>query len=134
MALRIFRIAHLRVRPPGLAGGMSGARISHSWSESSLGYRHRDENIKGLQKPAMLLIKPHYLPSRTASRVLEENLRATERMAQEAEQRAGELLDVAKKTAAFQRVRQSQGEQEKGLLEKAKTNPRASNGSRAMKI
>jgi ferritin-like metal-binding protein YciE len=54
------------------------------------------------------------------ARVLEENLRATERTAQEAEQRAGELLDVAKKTAAFQRVRQSQGEQEKGLLEKAK--------------
>src|SRR5215210_1287953 len=67
MALRILRIAHLRGRPPGLAGGMSGARISHSWSERSLGYRHRDENIKGLQKPAMLLIKPHYLPSRTAS-------------------------------------------------------------------
>jgi ferritin-like metal-binding protein YciE len=54
------------------------------------------------------------------ARVLEENLRATERTAQEAEQRAGELFDVAKKTAAFQRVRQSQGEQEKGLLEKAK--------------
>src|SRR5215204_6269409 len=67
MALRILRSAHLRGRPPGLAGGMSGARISHSWSERSLGYRHRDENIKGLQKPAMLLIKPHYLPSRTAS-------------------------------------------------------------------
>jgi hypothetical protein len=54
------------------------------------------------------------------ARVLEENLRATERTAQEAEHRAGELLDVAKKTAAFQRVRQSQGEQEKGFLEKAK--------------
>src|SRR5215203_5786877 len=71
MALRILRIAHLRGRPPGLAGGMSGARISHSWSERSLGYRHRDENIKGLQKPAMLLIKPHYLPSRTASSGIE---------------------------------------------------------------
>lgn len=52
--------------------------------------------------------------------LLEENLRGTERSAQDAEQRAQELLDVAKKAGAFQRVRQSQGGQEKGFLDKAK--------------
>jgi hypothetical protein len=57
----------LRGRPPGLAGGISGAKISHSGSERSLGYRQRDEDIRELQKPSVLLIKPHYLPSRTAS-------------------------------------------------------------------
>lgn len=54
------------------------------------------------------------------SRALEENLRATERTSQEAEQRTGELLDIAKKAGAFQRVRQVQEEQEKGFLGKAK--------------
>jgi hypothetical protein len=43
-------MGHLRGRPPGLAGGMSGASIFHSWSERSLGQRQRDENIMGLQK------------------------------------------------------------------------------------
>jgi SH3-like domain-containing protein len=46
---------------------MSGARIFHSWSERSLGYGQRGEIIRALQKPALLLIKPHYLTSRTAS-------------------------------------------------------------------
>src|SRR5215216_1864785 len=67
MALRISRVGPLRGRPPGLAGGISGAKISHSGSERSLGYRQRDEDIRELQKPSVLLIEPHYPPSRTAS-------------------------------------------------------------------
>src|SRR5215216_4886441 len=67
MALRISRVGHLRGRPPDLAGGISGAKISHSGSERSLGYRQRDEDIRELQKPSVLLIEPHYPPSRTAS-------------------------------------------------------------------
>jgi len=64
----LLRVGHLRGRPPGLAGGMSGAKISHSRSERSLGYGQRDEGIGVLHEPSVLLIEPHYLPSRTASR------------------------------------------------------------------
>src|SRR5919107_5954085 len=68
MAFRILRVGHLRGRPPGLAGGMSGAKISHSRSERSLGYGQKDGDIGALHKASVLLIERHYLPSRTASR------------------------------------------------------------------
>jgi len=45
-------------RPAGLAGGMSGAKISHSRSERSLGYRQRDGDIGALHKASVLLIEP----------------------------------------------------------------------------
>ena len=58
MALRILRVGHLRGRPPGLAGGMSGAKISHSRSERSLGYRQSDGDIGDSTKASVLLIEP----------------------------------------------------------------------------
>src|SRR5712691_1431727 len=38
MPLRICLIFTLLGRPPGLAGGIKGSRIAHSWSERSLAY------------------------------------------------------------------------------------------------
>lgn len=58
---------------------------------------------------------------------LEENLRQSEQAARDAEQNVPNLSDAAKKAGAFRRVRQSEdqtegeaGEQDKGLLDKAK--------------
>lgn len=42
---------------------MNGASISHSRSERSLEYGRRDEDIRGLHKPDVLLIEPYYPPS-----------------------------------------------------------------------
>ena len=38
MPLTTSRISTVRGRPPGLAGGSKGSRMSHSWSVRSLGY------------------------------------------------------------------------------------------------
>src|SRR6266567_7702825 len=38
MPFRICRISTLLGRPPGLAEGIKGSRIAHSWSERSLAY------------------------------------------------------------------------------------------------
>ncbi len=58
---------------------------------------------------------------------LEENLRQSEQAARDAEQNVPDLSDAAKKAGAFRRVRQAEdqtegeaGEQDKGLLDKAK--------------
>src|SRR5215204_5084895 len=74
MALRILRIAHLRGRPPGLAGRMSGARISHSWSERSLGSDEKadtlEDSIEAMmlsRAPIIYLLAQHLVIGRSCS-------------------------------------------------------------------